>query len=188
MWSVVKLNLYNMFTHLLKAKNIKTNFLALAILSFLFISCDEKKQEPSLNTIAAVDNASQNQPEGYILLKNNCYACHSVTSKSHDEIIAPPMVSIKRRYKMSYGSKEEFINAVSDWALNPTKENALMRGAVMQFNVMPKQAFKKEDIEKIAEYIYENELEKPEWFEKHFNDVHPNGMGKGMGRGMINRN
>ncbi|MDP3357770.1 MAG: c-type cytochrome [Lutibacter sp.] len=171
-----------MYKLLLKAKNLKTIFLVLATL--VFISCDEKKQEPSANTIAAIVT-SQNQSEGYILMKNNCYACHSVTSKSHDEIIAPPMAAIKRRYKMSYNSKEEFVNAFTDWALNPTKENALMRGAVMQFNVMPKQAFKKEDLEKIAAYIYDNELEKPDWFEKHFTDEHPNGMGKGMGRGKI---
>ncbi len=177
-----------MFTHLLKAKNIKTNFLALAILSFLFISCDEKKQEPSLNTIAAVDNASQIQSDGYTLLKNNCYACHSVTSKSHEEIIAPPMIAIKRRYKMTYNTKEEFVNAITDWALNPTKEYALMRGAVKQFNVMPKQPFIKDDLIKIADYIYDNELEKPEWFQNHFNEQHPNNMGNGMGKGMMRRN
>lgn len=158
---------------------MKTIFLALIIL--VFISCDEKKQEPSANIVAAADT-SQNQSDGYTLLKNNCYACHSITTKSHDEIIAPPMAAIKRRYQMSYNTKEEFVNAITNWALNPTKEHALMRGAVMQFNVMPKQPFVKDDLIKIADYMYDNELEKPVWFEKHFTDEHPNGMGKGMMR------
>jgi hypothetical protein len=55
-----------------------------------------------------------------------------------------------------------------------------MRGAVKQFNVMPKQIFKKEDLEKIALYIYENELEVPDWFMAHEKEMHGNGgrMGK----------
>lgn len=166
---------------------MKPIILIQTILLLFFVGCKEKKQE----TAAALTDAnisSQIQLDGYTLLKNNCYACHSVTTKSHDEIIAPPMIAIKRRYKMDYNTKEEFVNAITNWALNPTKEHALMRGAVMQFNVMPKQPFVKDDLIKIADYMYDNELEKPEWFEKHFNEEHPNGMGKGMGKGMMRIN
>ncbi|HEY9220405.1 MAG TPA: c-type cytochrome [Lutibacter sp.] len=166
---------------------MKPIILIQAILLFFFVGCSEKKQDTSVK-IAEANIPAQIQSDGYTLLKNNCYACHSVTTKSHEEIIAPPMIAIKRRYKMNYNSKEEFVNAISNWALNPTKEHALMRGAVMQFNVMPKQAFKQEDIEKIAEYIYDNELEKPEWFQNHFNEQHPNGMGMGMRKGMLREN
>jgi len=172
-----------MFKYLMKNNNLKIIYLALSVLSFFFIGCDEKNQSTSLRTTDDVDT-SQTQLEGYMLLKNNCYACLSVTTKSHDEIIAPPMIAIKRRYKMNYNTKEEFVNAITNWALNPTKEHALMRGAVMQFNVMPKQPFIKDDLIKIADYMYDNELEKPEWFENHFNEQHPNGIGNGMGQGM----
>ena len=176
-----------MFKYLMKNNNLKIIYLALIVLSFFFVSCDEKNQSTSLRTIDDVE-PSQTQSEGYMLFKNNCSACHSVTSKSHDDIIAPPMIVIKRRYIMSYRSKEEFIEAISEWALNPTEENALMRGAVMQFKVMPKQPFNKDDLLKIAEYMYENELEKPEWFETHFNEKHANSMGNGMGKGSMQRN
>lgn len=170
---------------------MKPIILIQVILLFFFIGCNEKKQETS-GKLSDASITTQIQSEGYTLLKNNCYACHSVTTKSHDEIIAPPMIAIKRRYKMNYNTKEEFVEAVTSWALNPTKEHALMRGAVMQFNVMPKQPFLKDDLIKIADYIYDNELEKPEWFENHFDQEHQNGMGngngKGMGRGMMKRN
>lgn len=162
---------------------MKPIILIQAILLFFFVGCSEKKQDSSIN-IAEANISAQIQSDGYTLLKNNCYACHSVITKSHDEIIAPPMIAIKRRYKMNYNTKEEFVNAITNWALNPTKEHALMRGAVMQFNVMPKQPFIKDDLIKIADYMYDNELEKPEWFENHFNEQHPNGMGKGMEKGM----
>ena len=123
------------------------------------------------------------EEEGYILLKNNCYACHSVNSASHDAIIAPPMVAVVRRYKMSYQNKEAFVEAVTNWVLNPTEEHALMRGAVSQFKVMPKQPFNKDEIKKIADYMYENELEEPAWFQQHFDEENMNGMGKGSGKG-----
>jgi hypothetical protein len=58
-----------------------------------------------------------------------------------------------------------------------------MRGAVSQFNVMPKQIFKEDDIRKIATYIYESNLEKPAWFEEHEREMHG---GKRNGMGMKN--
>ena len=63
-----------------------------------------------------------------------------------------------------------------------------MRGVVSQFNVMPKQPFIKEEIFKISRYIYNNDIEMPEWFQKHFNEQHSKGMGNGQRRGAGNRN
>lgn len=154
------------------------------IVAFIIISCG--KNEKSDKEVSISSNPKSNlkeQDEGYTLLKNYCYACHSVTTKSHDDIIAPPLIAIKRRYKSYYGSKEEFVNGITNWATSPKEENALMRGAVMQFKVMPKLFYKEIDIRKIATYIYDNELEKPKWFESHFNTEHPNGMNSGMGKG-----
>ncbi len=156
----------------------------MALASLMLLSCDISKEEKKIkNEPIALTTVTSDQEEGYNLLKKNCYACHSITAVSHDAIIAPPLMAVKRRYKVSYNSKEAFVEGMTNWVLDPKTANALMRGAVMQFNVMPKQAFKKEDILKITAYIYENELEKPAWFEEHFNEEHPNGMGNGSGRG-----
>lgn len=156
--------------------------LILTIIGFIMVSCSNSKK--GVNIIAN-ENVSSNriESESLTLFKQNCYACHSVVSKSHDEIIAPPMVAVKRRYLMSYPNKKEFIEAFTNWALNPIEENALMRGAVANFKIMPKQSFNRIDVEKIATYIFENEIEKPVWFENHFNNEHPNGMGNGNGKG-----
>jgi hypothetical protein len=61
-----------------------------------------------------------------------------------------------------------------------------MIGAVNKFKAMPKQAFTKDDLTKIATYIYDNEIKTPEWFEGHFQQNHKKGqgMGQGMGKGM----
>jgi len=163
---------------------MKFNLLLFAIISIFLISCDNKKAGDKRKDVTVVEaTISKETTEDYMLFKNNCYACHSVTAKSHDDIIAPPMVAVKRRYMVSYKTKEEFVDAMINWVIDPKEENALMRGAVKQFKVMPKQPFDKDVIAKIAKYIFENEIEKPEWFESHFEEEHPEGMGNGQGRG-----
>jgi hypothetical protein len=160
---------------------MKNLFYALIVISG--IGCNIAPKEAKSKIIQSESSVSV---EGLKLLQQNCYACHSITSTSHDAIIAPPMVAVKRRYLMAYSSKEAFVKAITEWTLNPTEENSLMKGAVQNFKVMPKQPFNKEDIIKIATYIFENELEKPTWFQKHFEDQHPNGMGQGQGNGKMN--
>ena len=145
--------------------------LSLATLSIL--SCNKKESSKSSYSEPTVKlDAPKEQVEGYLLLKNNCYACHSVTSKSHDEIIAPPMIAIKKRYTKSYTTKEDFVNAIVNWSKNPKEEKSLMKGAVNRFKLMPKQAFKEDDLRKIADYIYESKIEQPECFDAHFNEEH----------------
>jgi len=156
-------------------------YIVLITLFFIATSCNfENKTKIVENKAVEITNANK---EVLNLLQQKCYACHSITSKSHDEIIAPPMVAVVKRYKMSYPTEQAFVEAVSNWVLNPTSENALMRGAVDKFNVMPKQPFNSDEITAIAQYMYSNELEAPVWFEDHFNQQHPNGMGMGQGKG-----
>ncbi|MCK4561342.1 MAG: hypothetical protein KAT78_00390 [Flavobacteriaceae bacterium] len=164
---------------------MKNNIIYFFLGALLLVSCNENKKELSQVT----DNdpvtieSKQELGDAYVLLKNQCYVCHSISSVSHDDIIAPPMAAVKRRYLRMYNNKEDFVNAVSKWALNPEKDNAIMRGAVAKFNVMPKQVFKEEDLKKIAVYIYDNELEEPDWFKAHEKEMHgENGRGMGMGR------
>ena len=101
-------------------------------------------------------------------METNCYVCHSPTA-SHKNRIAPPMIAIKKHYINDKTSKEKFIQSMQSWIKNPTKENAKMSGAVNRFGVMPKQLFPEETIKQIADYLFDNTLEKPKWFQEHFN-------------------
>ncbi|RUA12595.1 MAG: hypothetical protein DSY82_00785 [Flavobacteriia bacterium] len=157
----------------------------------VFISCNKEKKETAELVNNSDKTVMKTDSEGYDLFKMRCYACHNPKAKSHDEIIAPPMAAVKRRYFMSYKTKDDFVNAVTKWALNPEEGRALMRGAVMRFKVMPKQAFKEDELRKIAGYIYDNEIEQPEWFAAHEKEMHEKmgkGMGRGMGKGMMKNN
>ena len=164
---------------------MKTKLIKLLVVLLLFSSCNKQKSSEDFGMETSTKSESENV-EALALFKQKCYACHSVTTKSHDEIIAPPMIAVKKRYSMQFDNKEDFVNAVVAYAADPKAENALMMGAVNKFKAMPKQAFEEADLRKIATYIYDNEIETPVWFEGHFQQNHKNGqgMGQGMGRGM----
>ncbi len=183
-----------MVLSIILVKNVITNFkllpmknriIYLMAIIMIMVSCNSNKKESNQINENNGDFAMLQDSESYDLLQTKCYACHNPNSNSHDDIIAPPMSAIKQRYSRLYDTKEDFVKAVTDWALNPVEENAIMRGAVMQFNTMPKQVFDKDELQKIATYIFENELVQPEWCEDHEGQMH-RGMGRGRGRGMGN--
>jgi len=159
--------------------------LFLFTISILLTGCEKEKNKKLLVDQQITAEQSKMDLKGYELLKTKCYICHNPNSVSHDNLIAPPMVAVKKRYKMLFDTKESFVEAVTNWSVDPEEKKALMRGAVMQFKVMPKQAFKAEEMEIIAAYMFDNELERPEWFEAHEKEIHGQN-GRGMGRGMRN--
>jgi cytochrome c551/c552 len=140
----------------------------IAVSLFSFNKIDKKIHHGKPQPL--VINTAEN--EGLLLMKSKCYMCHSVTTKSHDDIIAPPMIAVKRHYTNKYDNKKDFVNAIVNWSVDPKEDNALMPGAINRFKVMPKMGFTKEDMEKIANYMYDNELEKPAWFGTHAKEMH----------------
>jgi len=143
---------------------------------FLVVACTNTKPKSteSLNSETNIVNGQES--EGYELAKVHCYVCHNPNSPSHDEIIAPPLAAVKMRYGMQYKTEAEFVDAMVEWAMDPQESRSLMRGAVLKFKTMPKQLFKKDEIRKIAIYIYNNQLEEPDWFAAHEKEMHKNGQ------------
>jgi cytochrome c553 len=130
----------------------------------------------SNNTEQLVDNQERGTVhEGEILLKKNCYVCHHPTRETGR--IAPPMQYVKEHYIKEGTTEEEFTEAFISFIKNPTKESAKMPGAVANFGLMPQQAFSEETLKKIADYIYNNEIEGPDDFEEHKKN-HGKGKGK----------
>ncbi len=109
--------------------------------------------------------------QGKKLMENNCYVCHNPKA-SMEKMIAPPLIAVKMYYISENTSKEEFTNAVVEWMKNPSAENSKIPGAVKKFGLMPYQFYPEATIRKIAEYMFDNEIEEPEWFQEHFNKMH----------------
>jgi len=177
---------------------ISTLILIVASAVAYFMSCNEEIKDnnyASLDNATIIEKTSLNinsvEEEGYTLMKANCYICHNPNAASHDEIIAPPFKAVKMRYTKVYDTKEEFVNAVVKWVRNPSEENSLMYGALDQFKVMPQLLVEVKDLEKIANYLYDNKVDVPDWMNEHMKEEKAKGhgqgkgndMGKGMGKG-----
>ena len=119
------------------------------------------------------DGAAFDPGDALTLVKQNCYSCHSPNSASHDDIIAPPLEAVKRRYLEATGDdKAAFVSKMSRFLIDPSEQLAVMKGPVRRFGVMPKFNWSEETIAKMVEYMYENELEQPAWFEQHHRERH----------------
>jgi nitrate reductase cytochrome c-type subunit len=154
---------------------MKYNVLILILIGFF--SC-KKSNEPSY----VKKNLNQEIHPGKKLMETRCYVCHSPAG-SHDDRIAPPMIAVKKHYISEGTTKEAFIASMQNWIKNPTEENAKMRGAVRKFGVMPKQYFSEKNIKEISDYLFDNDIEEPEWFQEHYNEERGKGMNKGNGQG-----
>ncbi|MEL0455723.1 DUF3365 domain-containing protein [Flavobacteriaceae bacterium SZ-1-7] len=136
------------------------------VLAILFISCNNKEKSESKTT--AQDNSQlQTEHHGKKLMETYCNVCHNAQAPEGNGRIAPPMIAIKARYLDYYDNKEDFVDAVTTFTNNPSKENAKLFGAVRRFGVMPKQMFPEGTVEKIAEYLYDYQIEEPTWFKDH---------------------
>lgn len=102
---------------------------------------------------------------GKQLMENNCYLCHNPRTPE-ESIIAPPMLVVKNSYLADGISKEEFVENMVSWIKNPSKETSKMPEAIDEFGMMPYQFYPEASLRKIAAYIFDNEIEKPEWFEE----------------------
>lgn len=138
------------------------------VLLIIIFSCTQVEKK-----VKDVDSTTMNNgelAEGFSLTEKSCFSCHSPNAATIDNRIAPPMEAIKKHYITSNTTQAEFTKELINFLNNPTVENSKMPSAVQKFNLMPKMNFSGDEITKIATYIYNTELEKPDWFEKHYNE------------------
>lgn len=120
----------------------------------------------ALSFTACVSNGKQikeKDAEALTLLQNNCFACHT-PDLSIDKRLGPPIFRIREHYFSGEISKQEFVDKVVRFAMNPSEKNSIMPGAVRNFGLMPKQVFKQDDLEVIAGYMYDHDLSSDEWY------------------------
>lgn len=161
----------------MKLKNIL--LITCSTLVFLVLSsCNRKpkniNKEVSSDEVEVIESIQElTLEEGNALLKTHCYACHNPESTDHDNMLAPPLAGVKYKYTSLYPNREEFIAKMGDFIQHPSKENAVMKGPVRRFGLMPTSTLKtKKEIYEIVAFIYDNELDVPDWFPAHFEDKH----------------
>lgn len=131
----------------------------ISVLSFIFLS--------------PLAIASDNNKEGMQLYVKHCISCHGTEGgMDMSKRVAPPVFAVKMHYIGTYSDKDSFVMAIADWLENRDADNSMMRGAVRRFGVMPEVKVTREEAEKIAAYIYEGNLDNPEGFQQHYEDMH----------------
>jgi cytochrome c553 len=149
--------------------------LVLAIITSFSFGCKSVDKEKSINSEESELIASSITSEkASNLMAINCYVCHDPNTRSHNDLLAPPLAGIKKRYMNSTTDRTAFIERMSSFVFNPTKENAMMKGPVKRFGLMPKTALDQEQIKAIASYIYDNEIPAPSWFDEHEKQMQKN--------------
>lgn len=155
------------------------------ITGMLMMSCNQNKT--TAQTIVESDNGkvlsivdARMDNKAYVLMKNNCFICHNAGT-GHETMIAPPMLRVKEHYMDDDVSKAEFIESIKRWVADPSEDKIQMPGAVDKFKIMPKLFVEKADMEAIAGYMYDNELDGPSWWGE--GKGKDNGKGKGHGHG-----
>ncbi len=138
-------------------------------ISLILVSC-KKQNTVAYQPASKVEQLKPIPHKGKKLMEQKCYVCHSPNA-SMTERLAPPMIAVKKHYISDEMPKKKFAAAIWNWIENPSEENSKMRGAVRRFGVMPYLEFNKEEIESIANYVFDNEIEQPEWFEKHYSEM-----------------
>ncbi|SMG09111.1 Cytochrome c [Marivirga sericea] len=149
-------------------------YLGIILATSLFsLGCqDTRKKDASKSSNETFMPSSITSDSAANLLAVNCYVCHGRNSSSHEDLLAPPLAGIKKRYMNATGNREVFIERMTTFAFNPTKDAAMMKGPIKRFGLMPKTALKQSQIEAIVTYIYNNEIPAPSWFGAHEKQMH----------------
>ncbi len=113
------------------------------------------------------------ESEGKALYNTHCSSCHGNTGgMDMNKRVAPPIIAVRMHYIGSYPDKDAFVLAIAQWVEKQDASQSLMRGAIRRFNIMPPISIAQSDAEKIAAYIFEGDVERPDGFDKHFNERH----------------
>jgi len=106
---------------------------------------------------------------GRDLFDKLCGICHV---KQGQPTIAPPVFGVVNHVKRAYPNREDFVQRIVHWVNEPKEQDALMRGAIRKFGLMPKLGYSENDVRLVAEYLYDGKTAFPEWYIKHYEEEH----------------
>ncbi len=131
----------------------------------LLAGCHNEK--PGSDTVSNALAAVEVHP-GKKLMETHCYLCHNPTAPEGEGRIGPPMVAVKAYYLEEGVTKEQFTAEMLAFLKAPDAEKTKMKDAVDRYGLMPYQHYPDETVAQIAGYLYDFQIEEPEWFAAHW--------------------
>lgn len=154
---------------------MKTSILvSIGLFALLLYSSCETEQSASQETAEILLSETQ-LAEGAKLLKQSCVTCHSAHGSMKNRA-APPLVAVKRHYLEDNPTRAQFIADIREFVKHPEEHKSKMPGALKRFGLMPQMSFSDEQLNAVAAVLYDTEVEAPDWFEKHYQEAHSEGL------------
>ena len=141
---------------------MKSFFSILLISIMVSISCSEHYR--SKNSSQRLQNNEVQASEAKEILTTVCQSCHHPSAAPNDRF-APPLQVAKLNYLALSNDKAEFVELWSDFILAPSPEKAKLHSDVDEFGMMDPLGYSEDQIRSIAIFVYDNELERPDWLE-----------------------
>ena len=138
------------------------------VLLLIIVMTGCSSEEQAVENKQDKEKVQSNHEAAKSLMENKCYSCHS-PKVAKEYILAPPMIEVKNAYLSTYQTEEAFVNGFYEFLSKPTKEKAIMKNSVEKHGLMPYQGSSKEEISMIAEYIFNNDIAKPDWWNNNVN-------------------
>lgn len=140
-------------------------FLLLILSIFFLFSCKSNQKENFSITPSNTSDTLSLAKEAQKAMEAHCYLCHSpYAAENEGRRVGPPMIAIKAHYLEQFPSRDLFVAAMVDFVEHPTNENALLSESVAKYGLMPRQQFPEGMVEQIATYLYDYQIEAPNWF------------------------
>lgn len=139
-------------------------FYVLILFVIFFFSCQTKQKEDFTKVTGNTSYTLALAKEAQKAMETHCYLCHSPNAAENEGRVGPPMIKIKAHYLEQFPSRDLFVAAMVDFVEHPTNENALLSESVAKYGLMPRQQFPEGMVEQIATYLYDYQIEAPNWF------------------------
>lgn len=136
--------------------NTKKFLILFLIIGLFVVACSENPKSSTADSQEKQEVA--NELTVNKTLFQNCQSCHPRNNGNVNQI-APSFTEIDSVYRSKYTSSQDYVNAMSTFINNPVPESSANKEWLATYNIMPQMNYNKEEITKIANYLYYNGVE-----------------------------
>lgn len=137
----------------------------LALILVILSQCGTPENKAVQKDPVKTDSATA--PDGFALLENTCFFCHSPGSTRPNKA-APVLADIKKYYLEAFPDEPAFTAAITHYLANPADSLSKIPGAPQKYGLMPKLGHSPDQVKAIARYIYHTPIEKEGWYENEY--------------------
>ena len=114
--------------------------------------------------------------KGQKLYELYCMNCHAKPKRGSgpdpSSRLAPPAFAVADHYRRGIPDTQARVEAIAKFTSGPTKEAALMPGAVEKFGLMARLSLPEDQLHQVSVFLGTAKFEKPGWYDAHYEEEH----------------